>query len=249
MKLENREGQQVPQATFKIRRDGQLIDVTSEALFKGRNVVVFALPGAYTPTCSSSHLPRYDELADRFYTSGVDEIVCLSVNDPFVMEAWGQEQEAGNLTLLSDGNGEFTEAMGMLVDKSDLGLGKRSWRYSMLVRNGIIEKQFIEPQQSSDPFEVSDADTLLDYLNPEAGRPSFATLLAKPGCPYCTRAKEMLDRGDYSVEEILIGQRDVTSRTLRAMTGRTTVPQVWIDGEYIGGFDDLARYFAKRSVT
>ncbi|ABE58610.1 redoxin family protein [Chromohalobacter israelensis] len=249
MTLDSREGQSVPDVTFKVRRDGHLIDVTSEALFKGRNVVLFALPGAYTPTCSSNHLPRYNELADRFYTSGIDDIVCLSVNDPFVMEAWGQHQEAENLTLIGDGNGEFTAGMGMLVDKSGQGFGQRSRRYAMLVRNGVIEKLFVEPDLPGDPFEVSDADTMLDYLNPEAGRPSFATLFTKPGCPYCTRAKEQLQRHGIGYEEIGVGQRDVTSRSLRAMTGRASVPQVWIDGEYIGGADDVTRFFAERATA
>ncbi|KPM76792.1 glutathione peroxidase [Cobetia sp. UCD-24C] len=243
MQLESHEGQQVPNVSFKIRRDGRLVERTSEEIFSGRNVVVFALPGAFTPTCSSTHLPRYNELADRFYAVGVDEIVCLSVNDAFVMQSWGEHQEAENLSLIADGNGDFAAGMGMLVDKSDIGFGKRSWRYSMLVRNGVVEKQFIEPQKPGDPFEVSDADTMLDYLDPDAGRPSFATLFSKPGCPYCARAKQMLDEARISYEVIEVGTRGVTSRTLRAMTGQATVPQVWIDGEHVGGSDEVARYF------
>ena len=158
MKLENKEGSRVPEVVFKARRDGGWSDISTADIFAGKKVVIFSLPGAFTPTCSSTHLPRYNDLAATFKEQGVDSIVCLSVNDAFVMEAWGGDQEAENITLLPDGNGDFTEEMGMLVDKSDIGFGKRSWRYSMLVNDGVIEKQFIEPDKAGDPFEVSDAD-------------------------------------------------------------------------------------------
>ena len=146
-----REGQPVPNVTFRLRRNGDWATVTSEDIFAGKNVVVFSLPGAFTPTCSSTHLPRFNELAPVFRDQGIDEIVCVSVNDPFVMEEWGRDQEAENIVLLPDGNGEFTAGMGMLVDKSDLNFGKRSWRYSMLVRDGKIEKIFSEPKEPGDP--------------------------------------------------------------------------------------------------
>src|SRR6056300_2045032 len=120
-------GQRVPSATFKTRQNGEFVDVTSEQIFNGRTVVVFSLPGAFTPTCSSTHLPRYNELAPAFFQNGVDEIVCLSVNDAFVMNEWAKDQESENILLLPDGNGEFSEKLGMLVDKTDLGFGKRSW--------------------------------------------------------------------------------------------------------------------------
>ena len=143
-------------------------DRTTADIFGGKNVVVFSLPGAFTPTCSSNHLPRYDELYDEFKAQGIDEIVCVSVNDAFVMFKWGKEQNNQNIFLLPDGNGEFTRKMGMLVDKSNLGFGMRSWRYSMLVRDMDIEKMFIEPgfedNCPNDPFTVSDADTMLAYL-------------------------------------------------------------------------------------
>ncbi|MFC0267976.1 glutathione peroxidase [Kushneria aurantia] len=248
MALQNREGEFVPNVSLKQRRGGELIDVETKDIFSGRTVAVFSLPGAYTPTCSSTHLPRYNELAEQLFANGVDEIVCLSVNDAFVMEAWGEHQEAENLSLLADGNGSFTEGMGMLVDKSDLGFGKRSWRYSMLVRDGKVEKMFIEPEKPGDPFEVSDADTMLDYLNPQASRPSFATVITKPGCPHCARAKQTLADHHIAYEDISIGNRDVTSRSLRAMTGRATTPQVWIDGQHIGGADELAEHFEKASA-
>ncbi len=129
---------------------------------------LLSLPGAFTPTCSSTHLPRYEELYDEFTALGVDAIICLSVNDAFVMFQWGKGQNATKVSLLPDGNGEFTRKMGMLVDKSNLGFGMRSWRYSMVVQDGTIEKLFAEPGYSDncpeDPFEVSDADTMLAYL-------------------------------------------------------------------------------------
>ena len=162
--LENREGKLVPDVVFHTRENDQWVDVSSQELFAGRTVVLFALPGAFTPTCSANHLPRFDELAPAIREHGVDEILCLSVNDAFVMNAWAKHQGAANVRMLPDGNGEFTAAMGMLVDKSSLGFGKRSWRYSMLVRDGVIEKMFIEPQVEGDPYEVSDADTMLRYL-------------------------------------------------------------------------------------
>jgi glutaredoxin-like protein len=239
--MKNREGQRVPEVTFKTRANGEFVDVTTNDIFNGRTVAVFALPGAFTPTCSSTHLPRYNELANAFRENGVDEIVCISVNDAFVMDAWKKDQEAENVTLAPDGNGEFTDGMGMLVDKSDLGFGKRSWRYSMLVKDGVVEKMFIEPDVPGDPFEVSDADTMLEYVNPKARKPQSISIITKPGCPFCAKAKEMLAENRMEYEEIVLG-RDATIRSVRAITGKETVPQVFIDGEYVGGSDALETY-------
>jgi thioredoxin-dependent peroxiredoxin len=167
----------VPDVVFKTRVRDESVggpnpfrwqDRTTQEIFGGKRVVVFSLPGAFTPTCSSTHLPRYEELYSEIKGLGVDEVICLSVNDAFVMYQWGQHQGAKNVFLLPDGNGEFTRKMGMLVDKSNLGFGLRSWRYSMVVNDGQIEKIFVEPGYSdncgTDPFEVSDADTMLAYL-------------------------------------------------------------------------------------
>jgi len=175
--LKKREGLHIPEVVFKTRKSGEFVDIHSNELFENRTVVVFSLPGAFTPTCSSTHLPRYNELAAVFKENGVDEIICLSVNDAFVMEAWKENQEAENITLIPDGNGDFSAGMDMLVNKSELGFGQRSWRYSMLVKNGIIEKQFIEADVPGDPFEVSDADTMLDYINPNAKKPKTYCLI------------------------------------------------------------------------
>ncbi|TAF50585.1 MAG: peroxiredoxin [Oscillatoriales cyanobacterium] len=172
--------ERVPDVVFKTRVRDESVegpnpyrweDKTTQDIFGGKKVVLFSLPGAFTPTCSSNHLPRYEELFEEFKAQGVDEIICLSVNDAFVMFQWGKQVGANNVSLLPDGNGEFTRKMGMLVDKVNLGFGPRSWRYSMLVNDCVIEKAFVEPGFSdncpTDPFEVSDADTMLAYLKGE----------------------------------------------------------------------------------
>jgi glutaredoxin-like protein len=243
--LKSHEGQRVPNVVFKTRQNDEFVDITSDSLFNNKTVVVFSLPGAFTPTCSSTHLPRFNELAGVFKANGVDDIICVSVNDAFVMNAWKQDQEAENIRLIPDGNGEFTEGMGMLVDKSDLGFGKRSWRYSMLVKDGVVEKMFIEPQVPGDPFEVSDADTMLHYINPNAKTPQAVSIITKPGCPYCAKAKAMLTEHGVVYDEISVGH-DVTLRSVRAISGQDTVPQVFIGGRHIGGSEDLAKYFASR---
>ncbi len=240
--LENREGQRVPNVTFKTRKENEWVEVTTDELFSGKTVIVFALPGAFTPTCSTTHLPGYNEFAPVFKQNGVDSIICLSVNDTFVMNEWAKDQEAENVTLIPDGNGDFSEQIGMLVDKADLGFGKRSWRYSMLVKDGVIEKMFIEPEVPGDPFEVSDAETMLNYINPNAKKPQVVTLFSKVGCPYCARAKSMLKEKGLDYEEIVLGQ-DITTRSIKAATGATSTPQVFIDGKLIGGSDALEEYF------
>ena len=207
--MSNMEGKKVPQVTFRTRQGDQWVDVTTSELFDNKTVVVFSLPGAFTPTCSSSHLPRYNELA------------------PFI----------------PDGNGTFTEGMGMLVGKDDLGFGKRSWRYSMLVKNGVVEKMFIEPNEPGDPFKVSDADTMLKYIAPDYQVQESIAIFTKPGCPYCAKAKQLLRDKGLSFEEIVLGQ-DATIVSVRAVSGRATVPQVFIGGKHIGGSDDLEKYFA-----
>lgn len=240
----NREGQRVPQVEFRTRQDGEWQTVTTNEIFKGRTVVVFSLPGAFTPTCSSTHLPRYNELAPAFRANGVDEIVCISVNDGFVMSEWAKDQEAANVRLLPDGNGEFTEKMGMLVDKADLGFGKRSWRYSMLVKDGVVQKMFIEPEKPGDPFEVSDADTMLAYLNPKAKKPDQVAILTREGCSFCAKAKSLLTKMGYDYAEIALDHK-VRTRVVGAIAGDQTVPQVFINGVRIGGWVALERWAKK----
>jgi len=168
---------QVPDVVFKTRVRDESVegpnpyrwqDVTTDEIFKGKKVVLFSLPGAFTPTCSSTHLPGYEENYEAFKALGVDDVICLSVNDAFVMFQWGKAQGVEKVRLLPDGSGEFTRKLGMLVKKDNLGFGERSWRYSMFVDNGEVKKVFIEPGFSNDcptdPFEVSDAGTMLEYL-------------------------------------------------------------------------------------
>ena len=203
---------------------------------------------AFTPTCSSTHVPRYNQLAPVLKQHGVDEVICISVNDAFVMNEWGNAQKASNVTFLPDGNGDFSRAMGMLVPKQDLGFGDRSWRYSMLVKDRVIEKMFIEPDLPGDPFEVSDADTMLNYIAPEASKPLDVTVFTRPGCEYCVRAKNLLDSAGISFKELVLN-RDFNESTIRAVSGKSTVPQVFINGSYIGGSEDLEQYFTESEVA
>ena len=242
--LETKEGQKVPQVTFRTRTESDWKNVATDEIFKGKTVVVFSLPGAFTPTCSSTHLPRYNELAPAFFANGVDAIVCVSVNDAFVMNEWATGQECANLMMLPDGNGEFTNGMGMLVDKSSLGLGKRSWRYSMLVKDGVVQKMFIEPQKPGDPFEVSDADTMLAHVAPKAKKPDQVAILTREGCGFCARAKILLKERGYDYAEVSLGNAN-RSRIVGAITGKGTVPQVFVNGKHIGGLEDLERWAQK----
>lgn len=171
------EGKKVPNVTFKTRVRDESVggenpfrwqDLTSNDVFKGKNIVLFALPGAFTPTCSSTHAPGYEKNYKEFKKLGVDQIICLSVNDAFVMFQWAKNLKIKNVFMLPDGNGDFTSKMGMLVKKNNVGFGNRSWRYSIHVVNGVIKKVFTEKgmkdNMKTDPFEVSDAETMLNYL-------------------------------------------------------------------------------------
>lgn len=167
----------VPDVVFKTRVRDESVggenpfrwqDVSSDEIFGGRKVIVFALPGAFTPTCSSTHLPGYEAKYQEFRDQGIDEVYCLSVNDAFSMYQWGKQLDVKNVKLLPDGNCHFTRGMDMLVKKENLGFGDRSWRYSMLVEDGEVKKVFSEAGKedncATDPFECSDADTMLEYV-------------------------------------------------------------------------------------
>ncbi len=177
MQVTNLEGKKVPDVVFKTRvRDESAggdnpfrwQDLTSDEVFKGKKVVLFALPGAFTPTCSSTHAPGYEAKYEEFKALGVDSVICLSVNDAFTMYQWAKNLNVNKVFMLPDGNAEFTKAMGALVKKENLGFGDRSWRYSLYAEDGVIKKIFAEEGFSdncpTDPFEVSDAGTMLDYL-------------------------------------------------------------------------------------
>lgn len=245
--MTSKEGQRVPDATFRTRDDCEWVERSSADVFDGKTVIVFSLPGAFTPTCSSSHVPRFNQLAPVFGEHGVDEIICVSVNDAFVMNEWKVEQAADNITFLPDGNGEFTEKMGMLVGKEDLGFGNRSWRYSMLVRDGVIEKMFVEEEIPGDPYSVSDADTMFEYLAPNQAKPLDVTIFTRKGCAFCAKAKTLLRERGIEFEELLLN-KDYTDRTLRAVTAATSFPQIFIGGEHIGGADALESWL-KNSVA
>ncbi len=241
MSLQDKTGQKVPDVSFKVRDGAKWVTKTSDDYFKGKKVVLFALPGAYTPTCSSTHLPRYAELYDTFKKEGIDDVICLSVNDTFVMNAWQRDQKADKITMLPDGNGEFSEQLGFLVDKKAIGFGPRSWRYSMLVNDGTIEKMFIEEERDGDPFDASDAVTMLKYINPKIDLPKSVAIFTRPGCEFCLAAKEALQKNGYSYEEHVLNE-DYSVKTLVALSGATSVPQIFVNGERIGGSEELKKY-------
>jgi len=246
MSFPTQEGKQVPDAKFVIREDNQFKSITSDNVFKGKNVIVFSLPGAFTPTCSSAHVPGYEALQPVFKDNGIDDIVCIAVNDGFVMSQWAQHQNASRIRFLADGNGEFSEKIGSLADFSQLGFGKRSLRYSMLVKDKKIAKMFIEPQASAsnpDPFLVSDAETMLKYINPEAKVEKSIVVFSKNGCSHCKRAKDYLNEKGWQFSEITVGHNGVPINVLKAVSqGKPTTPQIYIDGKYIGGADELLKW-------
>ena len=163
-----REGYQVPQVEFVFRESSEFVNHTSKELFDGKRVVIFSLPGAYTPTCSAYQLPGFEEKYEDFIGSGIDAIYCISVNDGFVMNAWTKDQGIDKVQLIPDGNAYFTRSMGQLVMKSNLGFGERSWRYAAVVDNGIIEKLFEEPGKGDnaidDPYGETTPEKVLEYV-------------------------------------------------------------------------------------
>ena len=149
---------------------GEWKDVTSRDLFAGKKIVMFSLPGAFTPTCSGQQLPSYDEMYNQFKDKGIDDVYCISVNDAFVMNAWARDLGIKNVKMIPDGDGMFTISMGMLVNKPKQGFGMRSWRYSALINDGVVEKFNEEPginnfSSDDDPYEVSDPETMLKSLD------------------------------------------------------------------------------------
>lgn len=149
---------------------GEWKDVTTDELFKGKKIVLFSLPGAFTPTCSGQQLPSYDEMYNQFKDKGIDDVYCISVNDAFVMNAWARDLGIKNVKMIPDGCGAFTRSMGMLVNKPKQGFGMRSWRYSAVINDGVVEIFNEEPgindfSNDSDPYEVSDPETMLRSLD------------------------------------------------------------------------------------
>ena len=163
------ENYQIPhEVEFIFRESGEFVTRTAAELFDGKRVVIFSLPGAFTPTCSAYQLPGFEEKYDEFKALGIDEIYCISVNDGFVMNAWAQDQNIEKVKLIPDGNAHFTRSMGLLVNKSNLGFGERSWRYAAVVNNGVIEKLFVEEGQrdnaDTDPYENTKPENVYSYI-------------------------------------------------------------------------------------
>jgi peroxiredoxin len=155
-------GDKLPEATFRVMKDGKPADMTVSELTKGKKVALFAVPGAFTPTCSAKHLPGYKEKAAELRKKGVDRIACVAVNDVFVMNAWGKDQQVGeDIVMLSDGNGAFAKAIGLEMDGSGFGMGQRSKRYSMIVEDGVVKQLNVE---APGEFKVSAADYMLGQL-------------------------------------------------------------------------------------
>jgi peroxiredoxin len=163
-----KEGYQIPQVEFVFRENGEFVNRTSSELFDGKRVIIFSLPGAFTPTCSAYQLPGFEEKYEDFQALGIDEIYCISVNDGFVMNAWAQDQNIKNVKLIPDGNAYFTRSMGQLIAKTNLGFGERSWRYAVVVNDRIIEKLFVEVGQrdnaDTDPYEETTTEKVYEYV-------------------------------------------------------------------------------------
>ena len=158
----------IPNVKFKCRTLGEWVEKDTNDYFKGKRVILFSLPGAFTPTCSEHQLPDYEKNYDNFRNKGIDEVYCISVNDAFVMNAWSKDLGIEKVKLIPDGSGKFTRGMGMLVEKDDKGFGYRSWRYAAVINDGVVEKLYEEPgfkdNCTTDPFEVSNAENVLQNL-------------------------------------------------------------------------------------
>ena len=175
--LFNHEGQRVPQVTFRMFLEKGCYDLSAADLFDQKTVVAFAVTGAFACPYSPIQLLGYSEYAEVFRANGVDEVICISVNDPFSLATWAKDEKADQVRFIPDVNGDFTRQMGMMVNLCDKGMGQRSWRYSMLVKDGVIEKMFVEPEGFETMPVVSNAETMLNYINPKAEKPEQAVTL------------------------------------------------------------------------
>lgn len=242
--LEDKTGQRVPYAVFRVWENNHWATKTSDDYFRNKRVILFALPGAFTPVCSVLHLPSYNDLYDTFRANGIDDVICLSVNDGFVLEAWKKAEKAFKITMVPDASGEFTSKLGFLVDKSDACLGNRSWRYSMVVNDGVIEKMFIEPfGHESDPYGESSAETMLKYIAPHAAVPDSVVVFSKHNCQECENAKNILNHQHIPFEELMLDD-NFTIRTVKAISGSTFLPQVFINGRRMR-LEELNQHFGE----
>ena len=169
-----KQGDRIPDISFRTRSLGEWKDVSTDDYFKGKRVILFALPGAFTPTCSNQQLPGYEKLHDVFKQHGIDEVYCLSINDSYVMNAWAANQKLEKVKVIPDGNGDFTDQVDMLVEKTDCGFGMRSWRYAAIINDGTVEVMFEEPGKTDnndgDPYSVSSPENVLKYLQSMANQ-------------------------------------------------------------------------------
>lgn len=173
----NHQEPRVPQVSFWMFAEGEWYKLSTTDLFDHKTIVVFAVPGAFTYPYSSIQLLGYNKYAKVFQTNGVDEILCISVNDPFSLATWAEAEKADQVSFIPDVNGDFTREMGMMVNLSSKGMGYRSCRYSMLVKDGVIEKMFVERDAIETIPVVSNAETMLNYINPEAEKPEQIAIL------------------------------------------------------------------------
>ena len=235
----------IPQASFRTRTEGSdWKTLTTDELFKGKTVVVFSLPGAFTPTCSSTHVPRYNELAPAFFANGVDAIVCISVNDAFVMNEWARTRSAATSSCFPTATASSPRRWACSSTRPSSASASARGATRCWCKDGVIEKMFIEPEKPGDPFEVSDADTMLNYINPKAKKPDQVAILTREGCGFCAKAKALLKELGYAYSEVKLDHSD-RSRVVGAITGRGTVPQVFVNGKHIGGLEELQRWAKK----
>lgn len=234
-------GRSFPEVTLRLAEPPHE-KIGSREFVAGDGVALIGLPGAFTPTCTGLHVPRFEELADDLAHAGVTRILCTAVNDAFVMEAWRQSLGTTRIEYAGDGNGDLHRALGLLRDMRDDGMGERARRYSMLVRHGAIEKAWVEADAAGDPFEVSSADVMLRHLRPEAS-PLDVMVFTRPNCAWSRRALQALDAAHIPYRTAEVGPRG-----LRGVAGSQTTPQVFVGGRHIGGCEDLEAWLRMRGA-
>lgn len=247
MSIEDKTGQKIPAFEFFMFKGEDWISRTTEKLFGHSRVVVFAIPGAFSPICSTLHLPRYNELYETFRSYGIEEVYCLAVNDSFVLNAWKKAERADNIVMLPDPDGEFTKKLGFLVNRNEVCLGNRSWRYSMVINNGVIEKMFIEKgDKGKDPYGESSAENMLKYLNPDVELPPSITLFSKTSCRICAAIRALLEKHHLPFEELHLNE-EYTIKTAKALTGpMEELPVLFINGTKFSKIEELEAYLSTR---
>lgn len=226
------EGLVIPDTTIH-RFDGSFTQINSRELFENKRVIIFSPIGAYTPTCSEQHLPRYEELYRTFKQAGIQEVYCVAVNDAFVMNSWAERLRIKHVKMIPDGNGDLCRNLGCLVDRSDVGFGLRSYRFAMVVDNNRIEKVFVEAEDFG--FTSTDADSLLNYVSPSVSAPPRVAILTKAGCAACEKTKSLLTAKKLTFVELPLPDHSRPIAVGAITGGSASVPQVFVDGKLIGG--------------